>query len=222
MFFRKRDGLNPREQMIRDQLEGRGIHDPRVLDAFRKVPREPFVPDGMRPHAYDDRPLPIGEGQTISQPYITALMTQALELRSTHKVLEIGTGSGFQTALLALLSKEVLTIERFPHLSERAAETLKKLGHKNVRFQIGDGSLGLDSEAPFDRIILTAAPPVIPTPFLEQLSPSGIMVLPVGQRESQMLVRVWKSAKGVSMEDLCSCLFVPLVGMGGFKEEESR
>lgn len=219
MFFRRRDEPSPLEQMIRDQLEKRGIHDPRVLSAFRKVPRETFVPEGWRSSAYEDRPLPIGEEQTISQPYMVALMTQSLELKSTHKVLEIGTGSGFQTALLATLAREVHTIERLPALSARAQEPIQSLGIRNVKFYSGDGSLGLDAESPFDRILVTAAPPNIPTPLIEQLGPAGIMVLPAGEREQQTLMKVWRTVKGISMEELCKCVFVPLVGRGGYAEE---
>jgi protein-L-isoaspartate(D-aspartate) O-methyltransferase len=219
MFFRRRGEPSPLEAMIRDQLEARGISDPRVLDAVRRTPRERFIPEIMQPCAYEDRPLPIGEEQTISQPYMTALMTQVLEIKPSHKVLEIGTGSGYQTALLACLAREVYTVERFPSLSENAQRVLEGLGVRNVHFRVADGSLGLDAEAPFDRIVITAAAPVIPTPFLEQLAPFGILVLPVGKRDHQMLMKVWRTASGISMEECCGCLFVPLVGQGGYEVE---
>lgn len=218
MFFRRRDRPDPRERMIEEHLKGRGIRDPRVLEAFRKIPREEFVPPEHLDRTYEDCPLPIGEGQTISQPYITALMTQALEIRPTHKVLEIGTGSGYQTAILAFLGGEVFSMERLPTLSATAQLRLRKQGIENVHFRIADGSLGLDSLSPFDRIVVTAAAPVVPTPLIEQLSDSGILVLPVGPRERQTLMRVWKGPTGVSMEELCGCVFVPLLGRGGFEE----
>ncbi|NUN96921.1 MAG: protein-L-isoaspartate(D-aspartate) O-methyltransferase [Candidatus Omnitrophica bacterium] len=218
MFFRRRETPSPRDRMIEEHLKGRGIRDPRVLDAFLKVPREEFVLPEHRDRAYDDCPLPIGEGQTISQPYITALMTQALEIRPTHKVLEIGTGSGYQTAILAFLAAEVFSMERLPTLSATAQLRLRKRGIENVHFRIADGSLGLDPESPFDRIVVTAAAPMIPTPLIEQLGENGILVLPVGCRETQTLMRVWKTPGGVSMEELCGCVFVPLLGQGGFEE----
>ncbi len=218
MLFGKRGDTSGRDRMIREHLEARGIHDSRVLDVFRKIPREEFVPEDVRNLAYEDRPLAIGEGQTISQPYITALMTQSLEICSTDKVLEIGTGSGFQTAILASLAREVITIERFARLMERARERLERLGYKNIRCLLADGSLGLDSESPYDRILVTAAAPSVPTPLIEQLSMNGVLVLPVGDRDSQKLKRVRKSPTGVTLENLCGCVFVPLVGMGGFED----
>lgn len=218
MAFKKGDLADPRERMIHDQLMARGINDLHVLQAFRSLRREDFVPEDMKPHAYEDRPLPIGGGQTISQPYMTALMTQALNLESDNVVLEIGTGSGFQTALLRLLSKEVLTVERFPHLSLRAEKLLGDLGFNNILFKAGDGSLGFEEECPFDRILVTAAAPSIPTPLIEQLATPGVLVIPMGDMSCQMLKRVTKTSAGISFEDLCSCVFVPLVGKGGFQE----
>ena len=217
MFFRKRGDATGRDRMIREHLEARGIRDTRVLDAFRAVPREGFLPDDLKGLAYEDRPLPIGEGQTISQPYITALMTECLEVQRDHKVLEIGTGSGFQTAILAALAREVITLERYSDLSQRAEERLKRLGYKNVRFVVGDGSLGLDSDSPFDRILVTAAAPRVPTPLIEQLATPGILVLPVGGRDDQILKRVRRTSSGTALEDICGCVFVPLLGQGGFE-----
>lgn len=216
MLFGRHDDSNGRERMIREHLMARGIHDLLVLDAFRRVPREEFVPEDHRGLTYEDRPLPIGEGQTISQPYITALMIQSLEVRSTDRVLEIGTGSGYQTALLAGLAREVITIERIPALLEAAQERLDRLGYKNIRFHLADGSLGWESECPYERIVVAAAAPSIPTPLIEQLTPDGLLILPVGERDCQKLKRLRKSPEGVTLADLCGCLFVPLVGQGGF------
>ena len=217
MFGRKKTPKDPRERMVREQIEARGVRDPAVLEAFLKIPREVFVPADLHGKAYEDRPLPIGSEQTISQPYITALMSQALEPTPESKVLEIGTGSGFQTAILALLAKEVYTIETLPELARTARQRLKDLNlDSNVSFLVADGSLGLDSKAPFDRILVTAAAPSIPTPLLEQIGPGGILVLPVGDRKSQNLVKIRKSETGLSEEHLCPCVFVPLVGRGGF------
>jgi len=218
MLFGKRGDTSGRERMIREHLEARGIHDARVLDAFRKIPREEYVPEDVRNLAYEDRPLPIGEGQTISQPYITALMTQSLEIRSTDKVLEIGTGSGYQTAILATLARQVITIERFAGLMERAQKRLEQLGYKNIQCLLADGSLGWDSESPFDRILVTAAAPSVTTPLIEQLSMNGVLVIPVGDQDSQKLKRLRKAPSGVTLEDICGCVFVPLVGRGGFEE----
>jgi protein-L-isoaspartate(D-aspartate) O-methyltransferase len=218
MLFGRRGDTSGRERMIREHLEARGIHDSRVLDAFRKIAREEFIPEDVRNLAYEDRPLAIGEGQTISQPYITALMTQSLEVQPTDKILEIGTGSGYQTAILASLGREVITIERYAGLMERARERLGRLGYKNIKCLLMDGSLGWDSESPFDRILVTAAAPSVPTPLIEQLSMNGVLVLPVGDRDNQKLKRLRKSPSGVTLEDLCGCVFVPLVGRGGFEE----
>ena len=219
IFGRKKEPEDLRERMIRKQLESRGITDPAVLNAFRKLSREEFVPDDMKDRAYEDRPLPIGSEQTISQPYMTALMTQALECRPTSKVLEIGTGSGFQTALLSILAGEVFTIETVPALAKEARKRLERLGFaSNVHFLMADGSLGLDSKAPFDRIVVTAAAPAVPTPLLEQIAEDGILVVPVGDRYGQDLLRVRKVGGTLRRENLCPCVFVPLIGLGGFPE----
>jgi protein-L-isoaspartate(D-aspartate) O-methyltransferase len=205
--------------MIRNHIEARGVTEPRVLDALRTLPREEFVPEDMWDRAYEDRPLPIGSEQTISQPYITALMTQALNPSPSSKVLEIGTGSGYQTALLSILSGQVHTIETIPELAKEARERLQRLGYaSNVTFLIADGSVGLDSKSPFDRIVVTAAAPSVPTPLLEQLGPEGILVLPVGDRWGQNLLKVKKTEGRLQRENLCPCVFVPLIGLGGFPE----
>jgi protein-L-isoaspartate(D-aspartate) O-methyltransferase len=219
VFGRKKDLEDLRERMIRNHIEARGVTEPRVLEALRRLPREEFVPEDLRDKAYEDRPLPIGAEQTISQPYITALMTQALDCRPFSKVLEIGTGSGYQTALLSILSKQVYTIETIPDLAKKARERLERLGYaSNVTFLIADGSIGLDSKSPFDRIVVTAAAPSVPTPLLEQLGPEGILVLPVGDRWGQNLLKVKKTEDRLQRENLCPCVFVPLIGLGGFPD----
>jgi protein-L-isoaspartate(D-aspartate) O-methyltransferase len=207
-----------REKMVKEQLIRRGIHDKRVLDAMRKVPRHLFVPADLVEEAYNDYPLPIGYGQTISQPYIVALMTEALELRGDEKTLEIGTGSGYQTAILAELSKEVYTIERIISLLDKAKEVLKNLGYKNIFFKAGDGTLGWPENKPYDAIIVTAGAPKIPQPLLDQLADKGRLVIPVGDRFSQELIKVTKSKEGLIRENLGGCRFVNLIGIHGWKE----
>lgn len=202
-----------REAMVRYQIEARGIRDPRVLEAMRKVPRHLFVPLEYRDAAYEDRPLPIGEGQTISQPYIVALMTEALELKGDEKVLEIGTGSGYQAAILAELAREVYTVELEPSLAQRAAETLRRLGYTNVHVAVRDGFYGWPEEAPFDRIILTCAAPRIPEPLVEQLKDGGKMVLPLGEDHlSQVLVLVEKRGEELIQKEITGVVFVPMRG----------
>ncbi len=207
-----------REKMVKEQLIRRGIHDKRVLDAMRKVPRHLFVPADLVEEAYNDYPLPIGYGQTISQPYIVALMTEALELSGDEKTLEIGTGSGYQTAILAELSKEVYTIERIISLLDKAKEVLKNLGYKNIFFKAGDGTLGWPENKPYDAIIVTAGAPKIPQPLLDQLADKGRLVIPVGDRFSQELIKVTKSKEGLIRENLGGCRFVNLIGIHGWKE----
>jgi len=207
-----------REKMVKEQLIRRGIHDKRVLDAMRKVPRHLFVPADLVEEAYNDYPLPIGYGQTISQPYIVALMTEALELSGDEKTLEIGTGSGYQTAILAELSKEVYTIERIISLLDKAKEVLKNLGYKNIFFKAGDGTLGWPENKPYDAIIVTAGAPIIPQPLLDQLADKGRLVIPVGDRFSQELIKVTKSKEGLIRENLGGCRFVNLIGIHGWKE----
>ena len=207
-----------REKMVKEQLIRRGIHDERVLNAMRKVPRHLFVPPDLIEEAYNDYPLPIGYGQTISQPYMVALMTEALEIKENDKVLEIGTGSGYQTAILAELCKEVYTIERILPLLERAKEILRKLGYKNIHFRAGDGTLGWPENKPYDAIIVTAGAPKIPQPLLDQLAEGGRLVIPVGDRFSQELIKVTKLEGEFIRENLGGCRFVDLIGIHGWKE----
>ncbi len=190
----------------------REIRDERVLQAFASVPRERFVPPELQRYAYDDRPLPIGEGQTISQPLMVALMTQALRLKGDEKVLEVGTGSGYQAALLSQLAREVISVERVPELASTAAARLEALGYTNVRVHLAGEELGRPEDAPYDTIVVTAGAPEIPQSLIDQLAMNGRMVLPVGGRRSQQLVRVTKTDAGVTLERLGECRFVPLIG----------
>lgn len=206
-----------RDFMVNLQLVPRGIKDKRVLDAMRKVPRHLFMPESRRFEAYEDMALPIGEDQTISQPYMVAVMTELLELKGDEKVLEIGTGSGYQAAILAELAKEVHTIDRIPALAESAGRTLRELGYENVHVRIGDGSVGLGDEAPFDAIIVTAAAPAIPAPLVDQLREGGIIVAPVGERFSQVLIKGRKKKGAFVEEKNTPCVFVPLIGEYGWK-----
>jgi protein-L-isoaspartate(D-aspartate) O-methyltransferase len=208
-----------RKQMVEGQLAGRGINDSRVLDAFYKIPRHRFMPEERLHDSYSDFPVPIGKNQTISQPYIVALMTERLDLTGKEKVLEIGTGSGYQTAILAELAKEIYSIERFPELEENAAKLLKDLGYKNIHLKVGDGTLGWKEEAPFDRIIITAYSPEIPEPLIEQLAESGKIILPLGGSFSQMLTLIEKKNGSLYYRDICPCIFVPLVGAYGAKSK---
>ena len=196
--------------MVESQIRARGVHEETVLAALAKVPRHLFVPPEMERYAYADEPLPIGESQTISQPYIVAYMTEALKLRGTEKVLEVGTGSGYQTAILAELSREVLTIEVVGSLAARAQEVLERLGYRNIRFRVADGGLGWPEEAPFDAIMVAAAAAEIPPPLEDQLAPSGRMIIPVGV-ELQELCLVSRTRKGFERERLLPVRFVPLV-----------
>ena len=208
-----------RERMVRDQIEARGIKDKRLLNVMRKIPRHLFVDEALRDQAYNDYPLPIGEGQTISQPYIVALMTEALELKGQEKVLEIGTGSGYQTAILAELAQSVFTIERVPTLMQRAKAILDSLGYLNVAYKTGNGTLGWPEVAPFQGIIVTAAAPEIPQPYVEQLNIGGKLVIPLGDKFSQVLYKIIKLADGrIKKQYLCGCRFVPLVGIYGWSE----
>jgi len=188
------------------------IKDPRVVEAIARVPREEFVPEKVRQSAYENMPLPIGYGQTISQPLIVAMMTEALRLKGSEKVLEIGTGSGYQTALLARLAKHVVTVERIPPLAERAARVLSGLGHANVEVHEGGDVLGWPQGAPYDAIIVTAAAPEVPRELLDQLGSGGRLVIPVGGRELQELVRIVKTPEGALRHNLGPCRFVPLLG----------
>jgi len=209
-----------REMMVRDQIEGRGITEPRVLEAMRRIPREKFVlPRDLR-EAYADTPLPINCGQTISQPYMVALMTECLQLKENEKVLEIGTGSGYQTAILCLLCEMVYSIEKYPELHEKALAVLKELGLENARLKVGDGTKGWPEHAPFDGIIVTAGAPEIPQPLAEQLAVGGRLVIPVGDAFTQVLKKLVKTPHpgGYEVKDVCGCRFVPLVGEYGWRE----
>ena len=209
-----------RERMVNEQIRARGVADPRVLSAMRKVPRERFVPGELGPRAYDDTALPIGQGQTISQPYVVAYMTEALGVERGHRVLEIGTGSGYQAAILGELAGQVFTIEIVPELARRAAATLKALGYTNVGVRAGDGYAEWPEHAPFDRILVTAAPEEIPKPLIEQLGPGGRLVIPVGgQGRTQWITIVDKTARGVVQRRTLPVQFVPFTGRGAAGRE---
>ncbi|MBI1978227.1 MAG: protein-L-isoaspartate(D-aspartate) O-methyltransferase [Candidatus Omnitrophica bacterium] len=208
-----------RESMVREQIEARGVKNPLVLQAMKKVERHKFVPPLFRPLAYRDGPLPIGEDQTISQPYIVALMTELLDLSAEARVLEVGTGSGYQAAVLSEIVKEVYTIEIIPSLAESAAERLKELGYQNVFVRAGDGYLGWPERAPFDGIIVTAAPDEIPKPLLDQLKVGGKMVIPVGNYPDQTLYLVQKQEKGFNQQEVIPVRFVPMTGLA---QEENK
>jgi protein-L-isoaspartate(D-aspartate) O-methyltransferase len=205
-----------RRRMVEEQLRSRGINDSRVLGAMLKVPRHFFVQKGLEGQAYSDRALPIDEGQTISQPYMVAIMTQCLELRGGEKVLDVGTGSGYQTAILAELAGRVFSVERISKLAVKAKKSLEELGYKNVVFRVGDGTLGWKQFAPFDRIIVSAGSPAIPAPLEEQLADGGILVVPVGDSVSQKLMVVKRVGSQTRVVTSCACTFVPLVGKEGW------
>ena len=209
-----------REEMVRHQIEARGIKDPFVLTAFQSVPRHLFVSEALRDQAYGDYPLPIGEQQTISQPYIVAEMTQALELREDDRVLEIGTGSGYQAAILAEIVYRVYTVERIRSLYIQARKLLDKLRYHNIVMRCGDGTAGWQDESPFDAIIVTAGAPDIPEKLLNQLAEGGRMVVPVGNQHSQDLIKVVKDKKGIHKSNLGGCRFVKLIGEQGWKENK--
>jgi len=204
--------------MVKTQLIARGIKDPRVLAAMGGVPRHLFVEQALWSEAYNDHPLPIGHKQTISQPYIVALMTEALELKWNEIVLEIGTGSGYQTAVLAELSNKVYTIERIRPLMIGARNTLSELGYTNILFKAFDGTIGWVPHAPFDAILVTAGSPQVPEPLLEQLSEGGRLVIPVGNRFSQELIKITRKDKDTyTRKQLGGCRFVDLIGVHGWK-----
>jgi len=204
-------------RMVSNQIESRGVTDRRVLDACRKVPRYRFVEDALKGQAYNDHPLPIGSGQTISQPFIVALMTEALELSGTERVLEVGTGSGYQTAVLAELSDHVYSIERIEKLAKRSKNLLEELGYTNVSIKINDGTQGWREHAPFDAIIVTAASPDVPSPLVDQLADGGRLVIPVGGRISQELVKITRVGNGTKRTHMGDCRFVKLIGEHGWK-----
>lgn len=206
--------------MLQKHLRGRGIKDESVLRAMAEVPREAFVPDSLAEYAYQDSPLPIGEGQTISQPYIVAVMTQFLELQPQDRVLEIGTGSGYAVAVLSRIVEEVYTMERYPSLADAAVRRLKALGYDNIMYKVGDGTLGWPAHAPYDAIVVTAGAPDIPYPLKQQLSIGGRLVIPTGLRPmEQELVRLRKfSEDRYHQEFLATVRFVPLVGVAGWPQ----
>lgn len=208
-----------REEMVNSQIIARGIKDEQTIEAMRNLERHLFVPENMRSEAYNDYPLPIGQGQTISQPYIVALMTELLALKGGEKVLEIGTGSGYQTAILAKLAKEVHTIERIKELSETAKKRLNLLGYKNIHFFSVDGTKGLPEYAPYQGIIVTAAAQEVPSSYFEQLDEKGRLVIPIGERYSQVLVLIEKKKGEIIHTEICGCTFVPLIGEYGYQEE---
>lgn len=204
--------------MVQEQVIARGIKDPRVIEAMLKVPRDFFVESALADRAYDDGPLPIGEKQTISQPYMVALMTEALELRGTEKILEVGTGSGYQTAVLAELAPHVFSIEKIRSLAIRARAILDELGCYNVAIHVGDGTLGWSDHAPFDAILVTAGSPSVPKPLLEQLEVGGRLVIPLGDEQSQVLKRIRRTNSGLEEEELGECRFVKLWGKYGWAD----
>ncbi len=206
------------EEMVTQQIMRRGVVTPKVIEAFRKVPRHLFVPEQFQSHSYNDHPLPLGEGQTISQPYIVALMTDLLDISGEDKVLEIGTGSGYQAAILAELGKEVYTTERHKLLAERAEKILKELNYQNVKVLVGDGTKGWKEFSPYQKIIVTASAPDVPQPLFIQLDEMGKLVIPVGGRWSQDLVLIEKRKGKMIRKSVCGCVFVPLIGEYGYGE----
>jgi protein-L-isoaspartate(D-aspartate) O-methyltransferase len=211
-----------RREMVARQIEQRGVRDARVLQAMCSVPRHLFVPQEYVQASYADEPLPIGEGQTISQPFMVAAMAEALLLKGSEKVLEIGAGSGYQAAVLSRLAREVIAIEAQPALAASARERLERLGYTNVRVEQGDGSMGWPQDAPYDAILVTAAAPSVPPPLIEQLAEDGRFVLPVGGAENQELVRITKNEGRISRESLYACRFVPLVGRYGWQDQRTQ
>jgi protein-L-isoaspartate(D-aspartate) O-methyltransferase len=208
-----------RLKMVEEQIILRGIKDPRLIAAMKKIPRHLFVEEALQSQAYSDHPLPIGEKQTISQPYMVALMTEALQLTGKEKVLEIGAGSGYQAAILAELAEKVFSIERIRSLAIRARELLYELGYYNVEIKIFDGTFGWVEKSPFDAIIVTAGAPDIPQPLIDQLTIDGRLVIPVGDAFVQDLIRVTKTEEGIKREDLGGCRFVKLIGRYGWEAE---
>jgi protein-L-isoaspartate(D-aspartate) O-methyltransferase len=211
-----------RLRMVETQIRARGVRDPRVLEAMGQIPRHAFVPPRYRGAAYGDHPLPIGQGQTISQPYIVAVMTELLEPKKTDRVLEIGAGSGYQAAILGLLVQKVITIERIDDVAAMARENLARLNIDNVEVIVGDGTLGYPAEQPYDGIIITAATPEIPAPLLEQLAEGGRLVAPVGTRDYQELMRLVKREGEIESTSFGGVVFVPLIGEHGWENAGER
>ena len=211
------DGRDEREQMVKHQIKARGIKDVRVLDAMRSVPRHLFLPPEARKYAYGDSPIRIGSGQTISQPYIVALMTELLDVHEGHRVLDVGTGSGYQAAILGELAAEVHSIERHPELAESAEKNLSDLGYDNVHVHVGDGTKGYLPASPYDRIVVAASAPKVPDPLLNQLTEDGRLVLPVGNRFSQHL-EIWdRQGEKFKKSNSIPVVFVPLIGDEGWE-----
>ena len=211
-----------RRRMVEEQVIARGVRDPRVISAMLQVPRHKFVEEAMESQAYQDAPLPIGEKQTISQPYMVAVMSEALALDGTDKVLEVGTGSGYQAAVLALLADRVFSLERIPALARRARKVLDACGYSKVNIRLADGTLGWQEMAPFDAIMVTAGAPFVPQGYLDQLAVGGRLVIPVGDLTNQMLMRITRmSETEFKEEQLLGCRFVPLVGNHGWREERT-
>jgi len=211
-----------RRRMVEDQVVARGVRDPRVIDAMLKVPRHKFVEEALESQAYQDAPLPIGEKQTISQPYMVAVMSEALVLDGTEKVLEVGTGSGYQAAVLAVLADRVFSLERIPALARRARKALDACGYSKVNIRLADGTIGWQEMAPFDAIIVTAGAPDVPRDYLDQLAVGGRLMIPVGDRMSQVLMRITRTSENEFKEEqLLGCRFVPLVGNHGWREERA-
>lgn len=224
MFWKKRNQFDWQEQrrrMIEAQIRARGVCDQAVLAAMMDVPREIFIPESLHGDAYADRALPIGLGQTISQPYIVAFMTESLDVAATNKVLEVGTGTGYQTAILARLSESIWTVERIEALHRQAVEKFNRLGLTNIHAIVGDGSTGWPEQAPFDRIVVTAAAPSVPQALLDQLVDGGILVAPIGGEKQQTLVRVVRRGAKVDETPLLACRFVKLLGTGGWAIEQA-
>ena len=211
-----------RFEMVLRQIERRGTGSPRLLEAMRRLPRHLFLRPADRGQAYEDRPVPIGYGQTLSQPFISAYMTHCLALRGDERVLELGTGSGYQTALLAMLSAEVLSVEIEPELARRARRVLRRLGFTNVKIRVGDGLRGWAGRAPFDRILLTAAVEEVPDALLDELAPGGLLIAPVGGERSQRLVRVARHGEGFRREELLPVVFVPVHRVPASQAREAR
>lgn len=209
-------------RVLLDQLRARGIHDLEILRTFDLVPRHEFVPEAVRHRAYEDAPLPIGFGQTASQPSLQALYMQLLGIGPHDRVLEIGTGSGFQTAVLAHLAERVYSVERIRELSIRARDALDRLRLSNVALLVGDGTIGWSRYAPYDAVLVAAAAPDVPAPLVDQLAEGGRMLVPVGNREVQRLLRVWRTPSGVEEEEVLDCTFVPLLGRFGWAEERGE
>jgi protein-L-isoaspartate(D-aspartate) O-methyltransferase len=206
-----------RKKMVRQQIAARGVSEKRVLEAMLHVPRHLFVPEEIRDRAYEDSPLPIGDGQTISQPYMVAWMTELLEIKELDRVLEIGTGSGYQAAILCELGGDIFSIEKYASLGRAAEDRLRYLGYQNFHLLVGDGTLGWPEEAPFDGILVTAGSPSVPQPLLEQLAEGGRLVIPVGPSGMQMLKRIRHKGNEFLTSDEGTCVFVPLVGRFGWR-----